>query len=74
MPKTVKPPRLAYRLNEAAAILGISRWVLQRLIRDGELEAVKVPGGRNGAVLIPAASLARFLEDNAQDPTRKPAS
>ena len=66
-----KPDRLAYRVTEAAAALGLSRWTVDRLIRDGELEAVKIPGGQG--VLIPAASLARFMAENATGYERPPA-
>lgn len=40
----------------------MSRQVVARMIRDGELDTVPVPGRR--VVLITAVSLARFLEDN----------
>ena len=60
-----KPARLTYRPAEVAQKLGVSRWMVDRMIRDGELDTVPVPGGGLRApVLITAASLNRFLEDN----------
>lgn len=50
--------RLLYPYGEAAEQLGISQRVLERLVRDGELEAV--PIGRRR--LIPADVLADYVE------------
>lgn len=50
--------RLAYRINEVAHLLGVSRRTINRRIEAGELESFK-----SGAiVLIPAASLARYMD------------
>ena len=69
MPRNVEPPAvLAYRQSEAARLLGVSRQVVSRLIRDGELEGVRPPGGRS--VLVPAESLSALwdrLRQEAQD-------
>jgi hypothetical protein len=68
MPKSAaKPARLSYNIDQAIEATGLSRYQITRLIKSGELDAVRVPGrddGR-GTILIPAASLGRFLEDNA---------
>lgn len=54
--------REAYRLTEVADMLGVSPRTIRRWRREGELVAMKLPGGRaqNGTVLIEAAELARF--------------
>jgi len=54
--------RLFYRPKDAAAVLGMSRTAVFRLIKDGELRSIKHEGYR----LIPAAALleyARKLEE-----------
>ena len=56
--------RLAYRPDEAAEKLGLSRHEIMRLVRRGELAAVKVPGTDRAPVLIPAESLRAFLAAN----------
>jgi excisionase family DNA binding protein len=60
---------MAYRTSEAAEMLGVSRWTVTRLVAMGELDGVRLPppsGSKGvGRLLIPAASLARFLERNA---------
>ncbi|MEV5413606.1 helix-turn-helix domain-containing protein [Thermopolyspora sp. NPDC052614] len=56
--------KLLHRPKEAAAVLGMSRTAVFRLIRTGELRSVKYEGYR----LIPAAALeafARSLEEVA---------
>ena len=55
------PRRLAYRVNEAAEALGVSRRSIYRLIERHELASVK-SGPHNAAVLIPADSLAAYLD------------
>ena len=56
---------LVYRIDEAAELLGVSRYIVQRLIRDGELQAVRLPGsGKRGAVLIRADSVTAFFDRN----------
>lgn len=51
--------RVAVRIAEAAARLGIGKTVLRTLVRDGELRSFRV--GR--AVLIPVAELDRFVAE-----------
>lgn len=51
-------PRLLYPYGEAAEQLGISQRVLERLIRDGEIESV--PIGRRK--LVPAEALTDYVE------------
>jgi excisionase family DNA binding protein len=58
--------RLFYRPKEAAVVLGMSRTVVFRLIKSGELRSIKHEGYR----LIPASALqefARKLEAMGQD-------
>jgi excisionase family DNA binding protein len=50
--------RIAYRVNEAAKLLGISRAKLYSLIRDGELRAVK----RVGMTFIRRVDLEAFID------------
>ena len=50
------PARLAYPINESAALLGVSRRTVYELIRRGTLRPVRV-GARQR---IPAAELARL--------------
>jgi excisionase family DNA binding protein len=57
--------RLFYRPKDAAAVLGMSRTAVFRLIKTGELRSIKHEGYR----LIPEAALlefARALEAAAQ--------
>lgn len=63
---TKRPAPMAYRLNEVARMLAVSRWTVNRLIDSGELEFVKVPGAKNSPVLIPAASLSAFLDRHTE--------
>lgn len=55
--------RLAYSVKEAGASLGVSARTIVREIQRGRLNAVRV--GRR--VLIPAQSLAEFLNSRTQD-------
>jgi len=52
--------RLAYRPNDAAEVLGVSRDRLFRLIKSGELASVKYGRTR----LISRRAIERFLEAN----------
>jgi excisionase family DNA binding protein len=59
--------RLFYRPKDAAAVLGMSRTAVFRLIKTGELRSIKHEGYR----LIPASALlefARRLEASSQGP------
>jgi excisionase family DNA binding protein len=49
--------RVAYRLNEAATALGISRAYLCKLIAAGDIKAVKL----GDAVLVPTVELTQML-------------
>ena len=51
---------LAYRIADAAKVVGLSRSRIYELVGEGKLEARKV----GGCTVIPAASL-RALIDNA---------
>ena len=50
-------PRKTYRLGESAAMLGISRWMLDRLIDAGELGIVRLGSLR----VVPAEDVERLL-------------
>ena len=49
--------RLTYRMGEASAMLGISRWTLDRLIKDGKVGIVWLGSLR----VIPAEELERVV-------------
>lgn len=51
-------PRVLYRPEEAAAVLGIGRSKIFELIADGQLETVAIGRSRR----IPADALATFVE------------
>lgn len=53
-----------YRVEEAAALLGISKWTVYRLVKVGSLTLVKV-GKRASA--IPADSLRAFMKEAKGD-------
>jgi excisionase family DNA binding protein len=56
--------KLAFRVNEAVAVSGLSRSTLYELLKDGKLRAVKIGGRR----LILRESLQALLEVNANRP------
>jgi len=49
--------RLSYSINEAAALLGVSRSTINRLIDRGDLRSVSALGRR----LVPANAIEQFL-------------
>jgi excisionase family DNA binding protein len=51
-------PRLAYKIKEAAAMLGVSQSTIRDEIRGGRIKSMK----RLRHVLIPAAELTRWVE------------
>ena len=55
-----EPPPLAYRVREAARLLGISRSYCYELVWSGELPHARV-GHR---IVIPAAELVRYLQEH----------
>jgi excisionase family DNA binding protein len=57
-PRNDENPRLAYRPDEAAKLLGVSRKTIQRRINNGTLVSTKVLGGR----LISAESVKALFE------------
>lgn len=50
-------------VDEVAERLRVSRWSVGRYIKSGSLKAIKADGP-NGAVRIPLASYAAFLDDH----------
>jgi len=55
----------AYRIGEAAALLGVRVETLRRWERDGKLAVTRTPGGQR---LIPAAEVARILAERRGEP------
>lgn len=53
-------PRLAYRVNETAATLGVCKAHIYNLITRGELRAVKI----GNSTRIPASELLRLLGES----------
>lgn len=53
------PMRLAYRVDEACALLGVSRDTIERAMKDGRLKS----GKRLGRRLIDAESLRSMYQD-----------
>jgi excisionase family DNA binding protein len=58
-----------YAIKEAAAILGVGRDTVVRLIRSGQLKCVELPRtggrGRNKKRLIPERELDRFVREHS---------
>ena len=54
------PPRLAYRVAEAAATLGVCKAHIYNLITRGELRAVKI----GNSTRIPASELLRLCGES----------
>ena len=50
---------MAYGMNDAAALLGVSRWTLYELLRRGEIRSFKVAGRR----LVSAQAIVDFISD-----------
>jgi excisionase family DNA binding protein len=59
-PEALKPERLAYRVNEAVKLLGLSRGTVYKIIQDEELPVIRL--GRR--ILIPAVALQALLESS----------
>ena len=53
---------LVYSINETAEVLGVSEWLVRRLIRRGALPAVRVGDKR---VLVSHLALERFVNTQA---------
>jgi excisionase family DNA binding protein len=54
----LEPDRMLYRVEEAAAVLALSRHRLYELIRSGELPTVKIGNLRR----VPAQSMVAYVE------------
>jgi len=67
MSQEKKPPdsRLAFRINDAAAAVGLSRSTLYKLIAAKKLRTVKVAGRR----LIPSAALHALIAESGGEAT-----
>jgi excisionase family DNA binding protein len=50
---------MAYGVNDAAVLLGVSRWTLYELLRRGEIRSFKVAGRR----LVSVQAIADFIAD-----------
>ncbi len=55
-------PRLAYRVNEVAAMLGVSERTVKRMTNDGRLRSIKTLGLRP----IPVESVEALLSGEAR--------
>ena len=53
--------KLTYTVSETAEVLGVSRHTVERLMKSGDLPAMRVAR----RVLISKAALARWLETNS---------
>jgi len=51
--------RLTYSIEEAAAVLGMSKWSAYRLAKTGELPTVRL----GGKLYVPKAQLANLLAE-----------
>ena len=60
---TLPSDRLAYRVEEVAALLGLSRSYTQRLIQGGEIPSIQI--GRSRRVL--RSALDAYLADRTGD-------
>jgi excisionase family DNA binding protein len=56
------PARLAYRVDEACALLGVSRDTIERAVKDGRLRSSK----RLGRRLIDARSIEALFDDTSE--------
>lgn len=61
----------AYRIGEAAAMLGVRVETLRRWEREGRLASSRTSGGQR---LIPAPEVARLLSERRERPTVRSAS
>ena len=50
---------MAYGVNDAAALLGVSRWTLYELLRRGEIRSFKVAGRR----LVSVQAIVDYIAD-----------
>jgi len=57
---------LAYRLRQAAQLLGISQRVLWQMARDGEIPCAYIGTGRRKLLLFPVESLKAWLLERAE--------
>jgi len=55
-----EPQKLAYQINEAVRVSGLSRTTLYELMKTGQLKTVLVAGRR----LVPAENLKALLSDS----------
>ena len=54
-----EPERLAYSINEAAALLGVNYFTVYRLIQRGKLRACRALRGK---ILVPRSELLKLLK------------
>jgi len=58
-PPSSEPERLAYSINEAAALLGVNYFSVYRLIQRGKLQACRALRGK---ILVPRSELLKLLK------------
>jgi len=63
---TTELPRLAYSIEEAGAMLGLSAWAARAAVRRGTIPTVKLGGRR----FVSAATLARLLGEPERPATQ----
>jgi excisionase family DNA binding protein len=54
-----EPERLAYSINEAAALLGVNYFSVYRLVQRGKLRACRALRGK---ILVPRSELLKLLK------------
>jgi len=54
--------RLAYKPIELVALLGLSRWTVYKLIKEGKLPSVRL----DGRIIVPCKALENFLTDRTR--------
>jgi excisionase family DNA binding protein len=57
---TLEP--LAYGVEDAARVMGISSGSVRRLVQKGDIPAVRWNSSKNGRIIIKRDDLERFLE------------
>ncbi|MDF1659433.1 MAG: helix-turn-helix domain-containing protein [Verrucomicrobiales bacterium] len=64
--KSGSPQRRAFKIDEAAEVLGVSHWTVRRLIKSGKLTSVRALRHH----LIPSEAIDRFLEVGEINPKK----
>jgi excisionase family DNA binding protein len=62
--------KLLLRVEEAAAMVGVSRWTIYRWVEEGRLEATKL--GRSTLRIFRTSLLAMVEQSRTQEPELRP--